>query len=175
MHCPQCGYRQNLDKARFCTKCGLDISDVKALLASNLAETKTKRKNDRRKATKQGFFMIIFGLALVMILGALREYYPIPKIVIMLPLLIFMLGGVLRMAMSVLSDSSDDEEDIDKFIEDLDASISSGRRTSAKILPEADEQTAKDQFGKNYDTGDLVQPLSVTEHTTRKLKKEFEQ
>lgn len=176
MHCPRCGHRQNSDEIRFCAKCGFELSDVKQLLNSGSGEKKIKRKNEQRRATRQGFVMIIVGLGIAMILGGLREFFTIPKIAIMLPLFVFMIGGMLRMILPAFSDESNsDEENIDSFINDLETSELSGEQFSAKILPEAEYRPPVDFGAKNYDTNELVAPSSVTEDTTRKLKNELQQ
>lgn len=176
MHCPRCGHRQNSDEISFCAKCGLDISDVRNLLASGTGETKAKRKKQQRKATRQGFLMILVGLALVMILGALREYFPVPKIIIVLPLLVFMFGGMIRMILPTLADESNSkEEKIDALLNNLETNNLASGQVSDKTLPEAQYQPPIGFGGKNYDTNELVQVPSITEETTKRLKKEFQQ
>jgi uncharacterized membrane protein YvbJ len=50
MHCPRCGHQQKLEKTSFCTKCGLEMSDVKELLTSEQSEKKEKRKSEIKKS-----------------------------------------------------------------------------------------------------------------------------
>lgn len=174
MHCPQCGQQQNSDKIRFCTKCGLDLSEVKDLLTFG-AKEKIKRKNAQNKAVRQGFVMIIAGLAIAMILGALHENVYIPKIAIILPLVFFMLGGVLRMVLPVFSGESNLEgEKNDSFINDLKTSKLKGEQISEKKLPEAEFSPPLEFSVKKYDTNELAAPPSVIEETTRQLEKEFQ-
>ena len=53
MHCPRCGHQQNSDEIRFCTKCGLEISDVKELLAPERRQKKANRKDEINRATRR--------------------------------------------------------------------------------------------------------------------------
>lgn len=174
MHCPQCGYRQDSDRIRFCTKCGLDIGDVRDLLANKSGESKIKRAKEQRTAFKQGLLMVVAGLGIAMILGGLREIFPIPKIAIIFSLAVFMIGGVLRMILASFSEESDaDEESIDSLINSLETDKLFGEQTSGKILPEANYQPPVNSVGKNYNTNELVSTPSVTEDTTKKLEKEI--
>jgi len=176
MHCPQCGFEQTSDEIRFCTKCGLEISDVKALLTPELRKRKAKRKSETNKAQRQGFTMVLFGLIVVMILAILREFLPVPKAVMLVALLIFMVGGMIRMVSPYIFGANDSAEGKDDSLED-DSNITklSGEKFYAKSLPEAEFRPPV-TFGKqNYDTNELISPPSVTEDTTRRLKKHLEQ
>ncbi len=176
MHCPQCGFEQTSDEIRFCKQCGLEISKVRELLAPELYKRKAKRKGEINKAQRQGFTMILFGLILVMTLSILRELLPVPKAVILASLLIFMVGGMIRMVSPYIFGASNSAEDENDSLED-DSNMTklSDANFTAKILPEAEFRPPV-TFGKqNYDTNELVTPLSVTEGTTRQLKKHLEQ
>lgn len=176
MHCPKCGHKQNSEQIRYCAKCGLDLKDFKNLLRFGSEDLKEQRRKNQRKASKQGFIMIFLGLSLVMILGALREFFPIPKIVIMLPLLVFMIGGVLRMMLPAFSDKPSilTDENVDSFASDSETRRLSGENGFDKILPEAQYQPPIDFNVSDYDTNELVSIPSVTEDTTKNLKKEVQ-
>lgn len=171
MHCPQCGHGQNSDEISFCTKCGFEISDVKILLNSKSGETKAERQNERRKAAIQGFVMVMVGLGLVVILSALREFFSIPKFVIYLPFIFLMIGGVLKMALPFLSDTSNSTKGkTDSFANNPETGKFSGNQVSGKSLPAGQIQSPI-SFGENkYNTNELLVPISVTEETTRQLK-----
>lgn len=175
MHCPRCGHQQNSDEIRFCTKCGLEISNVKELLAPELRETKAKRKLENIKASRQGMMMVFSGFAVILILAILRDFFPIPKSLFAITVLIFIIGGAVRMSLPSLFGKNDLKENIDDFLKDeLATNKLSGKQFFGKSLPEAEYRPPMNLGAKDYDTNELVAPLSVTEDTTRKLAKEFQ-
>ncbi|MCB1024392.1 MAG: zinc ribbon domain-containing protein [Acidobacteria bacterium] len=176
MHCPKCGQKQGLNETSFCSKCGFEISGVKDLLITGTTGARVELKKKRKKATKQGLIMIFFGLSLVMILAALKDTFSIPKIFIIMPLVIFMIGGVMRMMFAQLSDEiGTGEDDTEKSDSVTEASKLSGSESQGKSLPEAEYRPPLDLETKTFDTSELKTPLSVTEETTKLLEKQITQ
>ena len=79
MHCPRCGQLQNSDEIRFCTKCGLEIGDVKELLAPQIRKSEAQRKSENKKAARQAMIMIFSGFVVILILAILRDFVAVPK------------------------------------------------------------------------------------------------
>jgi hypothetical protein len=175
MHCPRCGHQQNSDKISFCTKCGLEISDVKELLTSELSESKANRKSEIIKARKQGMIMIFSSFAFIILFAAVREFYPLPKFIALIGLL-FMVGGAFRMSMaSLFSSNNSSKESVDLPENDFETDKLSGGQVSDKSLPEAEYRPPLDFETRKFDTNDLATPASVTEHTTKHLKEKLPQ
>ncbi|MEZ5343985.1 MAG: zinc ribbon domain-containing protein [Pyrinomonadaceae bacterium] len=176
MHCPKCGQKQGLNETSFCSKCGFEISDVKDLLITGTTGTRSELKKKRKKATKQGLIMIFFGLSLVMILAALKDTFSIPKIVIIIPLVIFMIGGVMRMMFAQLSDEiRTGEDDAGKSDSGTGARKLSDAKSRGNSLPEAEYRPPLDLETRTFDTSELKTPSSVTEETTKLLEKQITQ
>ena len=174
MHCPRCGHQQNSDEIRFCTKCGLEMSDVKELLAPALRETKTKRKSEINKATRQGLMMIFSGFVLILILAILRDFFTVTKSLFAVSVLIFIIGGAIRMSMPSLFGGNDLTKSDDLPESDLETNKLPGEQFFGKSLSEAEYRPPVNFSAKKYDTNELVTPSSVTEVTTRNLEKEFQ-
>ena len=175
MHCPRCGFQQTSDEIRFCTKCGLEISDVKDLLAPNKVQTKAQRKSANNKAARQGLMLIFSGFILILILAILRDFYTIPQSLFAVAVLIFIIGGAIRMALPSLAGGKSSTKNEDDWREsDLETNKLSGGQSFDKILPEAEYRPPINFGAANYDTNELVAPVSVTEATTRNLEKEFQ-
>lgn len=173
MHCPRCGQRQNSDEIRFCTKCGLEIGDVKDLLAPELRQTNLQRKSELNKARRQGMIMIFSSFALIIIFAGLQEFFPLPKI-IALVLLLFMIGGAFRASMpSLFTGKNLAKSKVDLPEDSLEINKLKDEQFSDKSLPEAEYRPPINYSTKQFDTNELVAPLSVTENTTRNLEKEF--
>ena len=176
MHCPRCGHQQNSDDIRFCTKCGLEVGDVKELLAPELREIKAKRKSENNKATRQGMMMVYAGFAVILILAVLRDFVAIPKFLFAVIVLIFIIGGAIRMAMPSLFGSNNLKEGKDDSLEySAETNELQSAQFPAKSLPEAQYHVPVNFGAKSFDTNDLAAPPSVTENTTRKLEKEFQE
>ena len=174
MHCPRCGQRQNSDEIRFCTKCGLEISEVKELLAPESVQTKSNRKSANNKANSQGLMMVFAGFAVILILAILRDFINIPKSLFAVTVLIFIIGGAIRMALPSLFDGKNltgSKDDMPEY--DLETNKLSGGQFFDKSLPEAEYRPSVNFGVKSYDTNELLPITSVTEVTTRELEKEF--
>lgn len=175
MHCPRCGQEQNSGEIRFCTKCGLEMSDVKELLAPELRQTKAERKSEINKATRQGMTLVFAGFISILILAILRDFVTVPKSLFAVCVLIFIIGGAIRMSLpSLFSGNSSTESKDDLLERDLETNKLSGEHFSDNSLPEAEFRPPVNFGAKSFDTNDLVPLSSVTEDTTRELEKEFQ-
>lgn len=174
MHCPKCGNQQTSEEISFCTKCGLAMDDVKELLVPERREVKVKNKNKIDKANRQGLAMMLSGFVLITILAILREFLPIPKIYMIITALVFCIGGVIRMSLPYLFSGNDLTQKKDDSLKDYsETGKLSGEQFSDKSLPEAEYHPPIKVGANNFDTNELVSPSSVTENTTRKLEKKF--
>ena len=175
MHCPRCGHQQNSDEIRFCTKCGLEISDFKELLVPERRKTNAERKSEINKATRQGLTMVFSGFVVILILAILRDFFAVPKSLFAISVLIFIIGGAIRMSFPSLfgkNNLTKSEDDLPEI--DLETKKLSGKQIDNKTLPEAEYRPPVNFEPKNYDTNELTAPSSVTEDTTKSLAKEFE-
>ncbi|MBS1795680.1 MAG: hypothetical protein JSS81_17630 [Acidobacteria bacterium] len=176
MHCPRCGHRQNSDEIRFCTKCGLEIGEVKELLtAPARRETAERRRNARNKANRQGMMMVFAGFAVIILLAILRDFVTVPKAFFALAVLVFIIGGAVRMAMpSLFGDNDSKDARDDSRADDLDTNRLPHAQTFDNALPEAEYRPPLDRGAKDYDTAKLARvPASVTEETTKSLREEI--
>lgn len=176
MHCPRCGQQQTSDEIRFCTKCGLEISDVKDLLASEPTQTKANRKSENNKAARQGLMLIFSGFILILVLAILRDFLTIPKSLFAVTVLIFIIGGAIRMVLPSLLGGNNLTENKDASLEsDLETNKLPGGQIFDKSLPEAEYRPPLNFGATNYETNELAAPPSVTEDTTGRLAKEVRQ
>ena len=175
MHCPRCGQRQDSGEIRFCTKCGLEISDVKELLAPKIhREMETKRKSEIAKARKQGMIIMFSGFALIIIYAGLQEFFPLPKAIAFIMLLIMGFGAFRTSTASLFGTNDSAKGNNNLPTNDLDTNKLSGGQVSDKSLPAAEYRPSLNFGATIYDTNELVAPPSVTEDMTRKLEKEFQ-
>jgi hypothetical protein len=152
----------------------LEIGDVKELLAPELRETKAKRKSEINKASRQGMTMVFAGFVVILILAILRDFVAIPKSLFAVAVLIFIIGGAIRMSMPTLFGGNNLIKSSDDLPEKgLETDKLSGGELFDKALPEGENRPPMNIGARGYDTNELVEPASVTEHTTRQLEKEL--
>jgi len=168
MFCPRCGQQQVSEEVRFCSRCGLSLASVPALLTGFEAATPEgparggrwkKRKQIRRGAKIMFFsavlFPIFFGLAIA-------ADSPGPLIV---PLTVFFAGLAWLLYFILFGEEAAHE------------SASKGRDVlregrGAPSLPPATFVPASGFGARRAHTADMAQPPSVTEQTTRLLDEE---
>jgi hypothetical protein len=174
MHCPRCGQEQSSDEIRFCTKCGLAMSEVKQLLVPGSRETKKQRKNKIGKAVRQGVGMMVFGFVLVAALAILRDLGYVPQIVVKIATLVFCIGGVVRMGLPFIFGAGKADDEKAAAIEtDPKANASVEGISTGKLLEEAEYRPPLDFGVPKYDTAKIAAVPSVTEDTTKSLEEEF--
>jgi hypothetical protein len=170
MFCPKCG-QQSSDEVRFCPKCGLSLAGLAAYAAGNefalsrpvavqTPDLTAKRRGMRRGAKLIFFsavlFPLFFGIAILI-------DHPAP---LFIPLTVF-LAGLTVLLYSLL------------FGEEILPALS--REAARRDLNAGAERPAlgAQQFvpaplfnQQRANTAEIVQPPSVTEHTTKLLDKD---
>jgi hypothetical protein len=112
--------------------------------------------------------MVFSGFVLIAVFVGLREFFPIPKFFAIL-MLILMVAGAFRMSIQSAFGKNDLAESDD------DSPELSDKQVADKSLPEVEYRPPLDFETTNFDTNELATPPSVTENTTKLLKKELPQ
>ena len=183
MFCPQCGQEQVSGDLRFCPGCGLPMGLVAELLANGgtlpqLLELAKKKKFFTRK---NGIFLsivwfIFFVPLLTSIWGGVFEVEEMA----ILSALIGVFGSLLIFLFSLffLGGSKSGAQQLSIQDQNMQQQNLAGIQGQQGALPPQQTQTAQEYMSpgagmwKAPDTGDLVQPGSVTEGTTKLLRKE---
>ena len=163
MFCPKCGQRQVSDDVRFCFACGAKLGTG--------AEALTKR---------------IIALLMYMALTALAlsgwgpssgpMYTQIRALIILVSVITFLLlfSSDLKRAFSKLlrqeKDQSNQEPSVSSAAESTFSQFGSAPRQSA--LPPATSLPVNSLGQRGKNTGEIVRPPSITEHTTELLDKD---
>jgi hypothetical protein len=167
MYCPKCGQQQVSEEMRFCSRCGFQLGAVTSLLASGGAspaditaasqDGKPLRKN--RHAQQGAKMMFASGVLLpVAIAFSIIFDSPIP---LLLPLTVLIAGLAWLFYFRLFGE---------------EASLPSGTNAPAQVsaakqtfLPASHAAHASAVPNPSHRTAEIVQPPSVTEHTTRLL------
>ena len=174
MHCPVCGQQQVSEETRFCSRCGFLLTGVAEVVrAGGLVTARStgvagSSDSPRRRGIKKGVFWALLTLLVVPIMAILTVVFRIPPFLPVFGLLIFLVGGLLRIAYAMLFESGNSPERFpDTLMRDLE---------NRNALPPSQSIPASAYAapaGSWRDTNDLERvPGSVTDSTTKLLQKE---
>lgn len=182
MYCPICGQQQISQETRFCSRCGFLLTGISHVIANDgnfpfvPPEKKSKTDTSRKKGLKRGLMIFLLTFLIVPIVAVLTIAAGREPFVVALTAIIFGVGGLLRMAYALLIESN--EPDGDSPEENIVNSVKTLKgKGAAKILSGQSSIPASDytapKAGSWRDTNELA-PHSITENTTRQLKKDEE-
>ena len=180
MHCPHCGQQQMSDVIRFCSRCGFPLEGVIQLLANGgimpvySAEQGTTDISPRKKGVKQGGMLLLLGVVLVPALGVLYGWTDINLFGFLTALaaVLLFIGGPLRMLYAALFEEGAKYPPIPgAYLAAPPNPVQLGNQMRASALPPPSTPPAP-SWRPQANTGELVRPPSVTEHTTRLLNKD---
>lgn len=184
MYCPKCAQPQLTEETQFCSQCGLSLKSLKEIV---LAEGRGKlgqsekgeaKRSPRQKGVRQGVMLMLLSVILIpayILLAALFPANdrlvesavsdtPFEKISQAVLLTIFMLG-LARMLYARFFQESNIDEEGSAEPDTVHLSVSAANH----VLPPA-QGTPVSSFGSwRVNTGEIVQPSSVSEHTTKSL------
>jgi len=170
MYCPNCGQQQVSDEMRFCSRCGLALSGLAEWLAggrlpvkgedeAQISAASPRRRTIRRAAKLMFFSGVLFPVFLVLsIVGDAGE----PLLV---PLAVFFAALGWMLYAILFSDKTAPVNTQGAQTSAFGSTSGRGSLPAGSIsMPEIGRQKVR--------TNELVQPHSVTEHTTKLLDNE---
>ena len=172
MHCPQCGQEQISGEMRFCKSCGFPLDGVRELLATgNISPTLEKeshkpRQSPRRKGVRQGVILLFISMVfmpLITLLGKPRGDF--------LPMM-FLMAGLMRILYAVIFQEGAPRKKKQDSSLPYVAPITTdqlGPATRGSALPPSQGVPVAAFNARRVDTAEMVNPPSVTEHTTKLL------
>lgn len=168
MHCPKCGQQTNSDELRFCSRCGFPLSGVIKLVETGgelpvLKEADSVSvRSPRRKGVEQGAILIFASILLMPLVNLIASPYHEALI------FFFLIGGILRALYALVFQEGS-----------LRLSKPGGGRLELNtkpdgisVLPEPAKETLNNSLPQPNISDLFPPPTSVTENTTKLLKKE---
>ena len=185
MYCPRCGQEKVSGDLRFCSRCGLPLDLVTEFVANGgtlpeLAEINKKKKVITRKNGMK--FSLIWFIVFVLILLPLLAILGAPEELLGMLAVFGTMSSLLVLVSSFMFLKKEPKWAANENILQS-ASFQPQRNFQANqtnsALPPQQTQPAQDYISpadnfRAADTGELVQPGSVTEGTTKLLKREKE-
>ncbi|HEV7745350.1 MAG TPA: zinc ribbon domain-containing protein [Pyrinomonadaceae bacterium] len=168
MYCPQCGQQQIADNTKFCSRCGLPINELAEWLASGGAtalrqETAVPLPSPKRKGITRGAKILFFSVMLTPIFLGLSIAADSPG-PLFVPLTIFLAGlSVVLYLVFFGEDKPPVRNQSQRKAPQTEGQF------SPSALPPASNLWTTNVVGRRLNTAEIVQPPSVTEHTTRLL------
>lgn len=171
MYCPKCGQEQVSDEMKFCPRCGMQLGALPTLLAQNGGSTASTptgtsglkmalmKKRQMRRAAQ---LMFASGVLVPIAIGfGIIIESPIPML---LPVTVFMAGLALMLYFFIFGEDA-------KHAQQSPSPAQFGA-TQQGALPPSQATPASDFKRASPRTAEIVQPPSVTEHTTRLLSED---
>jgi len=183
MFCPHCGQEQISDATRFCSRCGFLLTGTAAVLMNNgelpHIPVQPTKNSPRNRGLKQGLFIFLLTFLLVPLIAIISKGLDITPVFVAIAAIILPVGGLLRVAYALMFESSvGDEGHADAgFARGYNALP--GRANQSALPPQhttpASEYVSTPAGTWRGDTNELKTPASVTEETTKLLRKEQDQ
>jgi hypothetical protein len=158
MHCPQCGQQQVSSDIRFCSRCGFALAGVTSLLASGgTAQLSNETESPRKRGVKQGALLLFIAMAITPICAIALEEAGAAIIATMF------MAGFMRILYAAI------------FQEGKKKSSLPGFQHFQQFSPPPQQHALPPVYEPpsvvppRVNTAEIVQPPSVTEHTTRLL------
>ena len=178
MYCPQCGQQQVSDVIRYCSRCGLPLDGVMAVVARGgtlptpYAATGYKRMSPRSKGVRQGALLMLSTLLIVPLIGIIGVVVlRLPAEIVGIAAVTCFLGGLLRIFYALLMEepvAPVNSEPMGGY--EQQGAPQFARPVQNPGLPPAPlNNTAA---WRRPNTAEIYQPPSVTENTTRLLDKD---
>jgi hypothetical protein len=178
MFCPRCGQQQATDALRFCSRCGFPLEGAMHLLAHGgmlpqyLPLEGEQKISPRKKGVKQGALIFLLGVVLVPTFGVLYGWTDINLFGFFTALaaVLCFIGGPLRMLFAALFEEGAPTRPFIGPTSYAPRAIPSPPAARVSALPPASVNPAS-QWRPRPQTAEILQPPSVTDHTTRLLDK----
>jgi len=172
MYCPKCGQQQASEQARFCSRCGFQLSAVTELLVCNGAPAAMQtpasggKLSPSRQSTRFGAKLIFLSVVIFPLMLGLGIALDTPAT--MLVPITFLFSGLSWIIYHRIFDTETLPEGGRRNFFNL--SDSTLKRIYGQQMYEQLYGTENPVYsGKKPDTAEMEVPASVTEHTTRKL------
>jgi len=168
MYCPKCAQQQVSDNTRFCSRCGLPLSELAkwlaggGVLAVRAEEVPMVSASPRRKGISRGAKLMFLSVVLMPLFLGLSFLVddPVP---LLFPFSIFFTGLSVMLYARIFGEET-------PHVKSQSAQPSRlGSMSGDNGLPPAFNIWANSVGGQQERTAELVKPLSVTEHTTKLL------
>lgn len=183
MFCPSCGQQQTPEAARFCPRCGFPQYGVINLLNAGgqwpeVSGSASPTISPRKRGVKLGAMIFFLGIVLTPLVGIITDGSPATGIAA----IVFILGGLLRMLYAAIFEEGQQAPPpvfnaappLAAYMPPGQPLFSAAPQAHSALPPPQQTPIPTSAWRPPHDTQEIITPGSVTEHTTRMLKRETE-
>lgn len=180
MYCPRCSQQQVSEETKFCSRCGFPLGLVTEILAHGgfLPQLAELHKSKKRLTKKNGIaFSVLWAMFFLFIMAPFWAITGIPEIAAVSGV-VGLFGGLMWLIASllILKNPADDSFAAQEL---PNANTNNLYEFNQKTLPPQQSQPAHSYVPpanswKAPNTGEFAAPQSITEGTTKLLKKDEE-
>ena len=180
MHCPRCGQQQVAEEIKFCSRCGFPLGLVSEILAHGgfLPQLAELHKSKKRLTKKNGVvFSVLWTIFFLLIMTPFWGINDIDEMAA-ISAIVGIFGGLMWLIASLVLLKSEPKQPY--MMQELPPSNATNLyTTNQRVLPPQYSQPVQSYAPpavswKAPNTGELVRPGSVTENTTKLLRKDEE-
>lgn len=176
MYCPQCGQAQLSEDVRFCSQCGFPLTEVIGLLtrggtpafapeqASPRDDAPPKYVSPRKRGLKQSAYIVLAAFVLLFFMAVANADGDAVATIFML----WLVAAFLRMLYALVFQRGKPRQPAPAPVGPPPNQLYAPPGHAAPRAPTNPVAVPRTRF----DTGEIVEPPSVTEHTTRHLEQE---
>ena len=180
MHCPKCGQQQVSEETRFCSRCGLLLTEIANVVANEgivPGKAKGKTTSARLRGMKQGVFLFLLALLVLPIAAIITVANDAEPYVAAAVFFLTVVGGLLRIVYALMFESAEPgSATLEENVMAGTGKLLKRKRQKAelKAAPANAEVYSAPAQSKWLDTNELATPppASVTDNTTKLLEKE---
>ena len=182
MLCQQFGQQQASGEMRFCSRCGFPLGVITQVLAqggvlTTLDAERQGRKmmSPRQRGLRQGAMLMLSTMLIVPVIVFIVILTDFDPLIPLIPLsaVVCFVGGLLRIVYALMFEA--DESHAAPIVAAPFAPAQLNAHMRGTALPPAQQDMPIADWRRRPDTSEIVQPPSVTENTTKLLKKETEE
>src|SRR4029453_3946864 len=109
MHCPKCGQQQISEETRFCSRCGLLLTEIANVVANDgIVPGRAKGTTSARlRGLKQGFFLFLLALLIVPLAAIITIATDAEPYVAAGLMFLTVVGGLLRIVYALMFESGE--------------------------------------------------------------------
>ena len=170
MYCPKCSQQQVSDQTRFCSRCGLLLSNITELLANDglpaALESRTEQHqlSPRQRGVRQGTALILTGMVISFVMSLLSAFvFGHPEIFITIPSAPFYLSGLARILYVYMF------EPAAPFQNEATRPAQLSRTVDNYSLPPRLNVTVPGFGAERMETSEIIVSTGLAEHQTKLL------
>ena len=179
MFCPQCGQERVSVATNYCSRCGFlltgttELLQTGGLMPSPPERGQSQNLSPRRRGLKQGLFIFLLTFLVVPVIAMLTVALRLEPFAVAIASVLFFIGGLLRMVYALMFESAEPgAPTLEEKVLGGTAAFKAQRDNAALPEPTVSYVGYVSPATGNWRDTNELQPVSVTENTTKLLERD---